>query len=145
MSVKAPPSANAAALRGDLGPSARWAAIKYEEARYARWRGWRVSCAQLSFTAFATGRDRDGPDLLWDLVRQDCPGPGRLLDHINRWRIGRRVIAFTVQPYNFDAEGLAILQAWGARHRLQVTVPRDFPSWHCPGSTTLIEIRRAAP
>jgi hypothetical protein len=121
------------------------AAIDYEEARYARWRGWRASRSQLSFTAFTVGRDREGRGPLCDLVRRDCPEARWLLDHVNRWRAGRRIVTFTAQPYDFDAEGLAILQAWGARHRLQVTVPLDFPSWHCPGSTTLIELRRAAP
>jgi hypothetical protein len=67
---------------------------------------------------------------------------GPYFDHLTYWRHGRRPACIVSQPYP-GGEGWrdAIVQ-WASTNGMTVKFPTDFPSWHCFGSTVLVEITK---
>lgn len=66
----------------------------------------------------------------------DTDPPG---DHWEWWmRWGRRA-GFTIEPYGLDRNLLTEIFAWADRNNCDVKIGAH-PSWHCFGSSTLVEV-----
>lgn len=81
-------------------------------------------------------RDRSGDSICESYM---IPGP----DHLSEWRApdgSRRIVS---QPYGMDYESLKELVTFCERLGLEARLDA-YPSWHFPGSTLFVELRRKA-
>lgn len=112
-------------------------------AAYGLVRGWHSRQRPFSLVELSIGQ----------FVRVDQPGrlgrnrpsedaPYGLLDHATFWVCGGPMAVVT-HAYGVNAALRQEAVVWAARHGLYVRFPSDFPSWHLPTMTTLIEITRA--
>lgn len=109
-------------------------------AAYGLVRGWRPRARPFSLVELALGRFirlNQPHAVARDPLAADAPAG--LFDHQSYWVQGGPAAVVT-QPYGVTAKFRQEVVAWGAQQGLHVTFPTDFPSWHLPTMTTLIEI-----
>jgi len=68
----------------------------------------------------------------------DCHPPG--MDHPSLWNKGGKPYSYVFQPYGLDNETLEELMAYCEKHGLSCSVNSE--SWHFPGGTLIVELRR---
>jgi len=80
-----------------------------------------------------------------ELRHATCPGCTGLgfscpYDHPSMWIKNGKPYSLVLQPYGLDYEGMQSIVALCEQHGLVAHV--DARSWHCPGGTVLIEIKK---
>ncbi len=99
---------------------------------YGERRGWQVAEKRFPLSALAP---TCGPTDDW---------PHEFSDHRWFWYHGGRPVAVSAHLYGCDDKRRVAARLWASALGLSVVFPVDFPSWYYPGTTTLIDITRAA-